>query len=312
MNILVTGGAGFIGSHVVEGYLTLGHKVWVVDDESTGKKDQVPPQARYKKLDICDRASLKHLFQTKKFDVVNHHAAQMDVRKSVQNPVFDAKVNIFGLLNLLEACKVQRVKKFIFSASGGTVYGECKKPALESSFPVPLSPYGISKLAGEKYIAAYGSLYGMKFTIFRYGNVYGPRQDPHGEAGVVAIFSRSILEGKRPKIYGNGRQTRDFVYVSDVVSANMLALNKGHNQVINIGTGKETSVNELFRVLAQISCFRAPALHAAPRPGELLRSVLSISHAKQTLGWTPQMSLEQGLRKTIASFQNKFMRSGSK
>jgi len=236
LNILVTGGAGFIGSHVVDAYISLGHRVFVVDNESSGQRRQVHPKALYRKLDVRNKKHIDSFLKNKNIDVINHHAAQIDVRKSVQDPKYDADVNILGLLNLLEVAKEKKTKKILFSASGGTAYGECARPAREGDPEVPLSPYGVSKLASEKYIQMYSALFGIRYTIFRYGNVFGPRQDPHGEAGVVAIFSKNLLSQKQSIIFGTGRQTRDFVYVKDVARANVLALKKGHNQLVNIGS----------------------------------------------------------------------------
>jgi UDP-glucose 4-epimerase len=277
--------------------------VTIDDDESTGKRKNINPKARYTKLDIRDPGALKKVFKKTRFDVVNHHAAQMDVRRSVAMPQFDASINIMGLLNLLELCREHRVKKFIFSSSGGTVYGECTRPAREGDPEVPLSPYGVAKLASEKYINMYAHLYGMQYTIFRYANVYGPRQDPHGEAGVVAIFAKLLLDGKTPLIFGTGKQTRDFVYVGDVASANLLALKGGRNRIYNIGTGEETSVRELFAAMAKITHFSKPAITKPARLGELNRSFLSIAKARRELGWRPEMKIMSGLAKTIDFFR---------
>lgn len=297
MRILVTGGAGFIGSHVVDAYVARGHHVTVVDDLSTGRKTNVNPKARFIKADIRD-SSLSRLFKKGRFDLVNHHAAQLDVRKSVSEPTFDASVNILGLLNLLELSRLNKVKKFIFAASGGTYYGECDRPAREEAPPQPLSPYGVTKLAGEHYVRAYGALHGLKFTVLRYGNVYGPRQDPHGEAGVVAIFCQRLLAGQTAFIFGNGKQERDYVFVGDVSRANVAALLKAHGESVNIGTGKATDVNRLFKILSV--CHGKPSSfeHKPARNGELFRSVLNVSKAARVLGWTPAVSLEDGLAET--------------
>ena len=303
MKILVTGGAGFIGSHIVDAYVALGHKVWVIDDQSSGKPSQVNRKARYSRMDVTDKKKLAALFKRRRFDVVNHHAAQIDVRRSVREPEFDAQINIMGLLNVLKQCRETGVKKIIFSSSGGTVYGECSRgAATEASPEVPLSPYGVSKLASEKYIIAQASLTNLKYTVLRYSNVYGPRQDPHGEAGVVAIFAQRLLKNEPISIFGDGRQTRDFVYVKDVARANVLALTRANNQIINIGTGKSTSVNELHSTMASIlGLQRAPVLKPA-RPGELFRSLLNIGKAKSILGWSPKTSIRKGLEETILFF----------
>lgn len=305
MKILITGGAGFIGSHIVEDYLDKGHRVWVLDDESSGHRRQVPKKANFMKGDVTDKSKLSNLFKRIRFDVVNHHAAQIDVRRSVSDPAFDAKVNIMGLLNVLALCVETKVKKVIFSSSGGTVYGECRKPANETFPEVPLSPYGVAKLASEKYIQAFRALHGLMFTVFRYSNVYGPRQDPHGEAGVVAIFSNKILNQETAKIFGDGKQTRDFVFVKDVATANGLALTKGHNQIINIGTGIETSVTSLYKEMAKLGSFNMRPVYEPARMGELRRSVLDCGKAARVLGWTPEASLKQGLAQTMAFFAEK-------
>lgn len=304
MRILVTGGAGFIGSTIVDAYVRKGHKVCIVDNESSGKRAYVNPNATYAKLDIGNKAQLRKLFRKYRFDVINHHAAQIDVRRSVTDPQFDAQVNVLGTLNLLTLAREIRVKKVLFSSSGGTIYGECTRPARESDPERPLSPYGITKLAGEKYIQSFSALYGIKYTIFRYSNVFGPRQDPFGEAGVVAIFSSRLLKDEPCVIFGNGKQTRDFVFVEDVARANVLALNKGHNEILNIGTGVETSVRQLYRAMARILQVKRAAVHKPARKGELDRSVLSIDKVKRVLGWNPLFSLPKGLERTIQFFSS--------
>ncbi len=305
MKILVTGGAGFIGSTIVDRYIEEGHSVVVVDNESSGKRAQVNKKAVFVRLDVRDRKKVGQLVHKHRFHVINHHAAQIDVRHSVADPHHDAHVNIMGTLNLLEAAQTSKVKKFIFSASGGTAYGNCSRPAREGDPEVPLSPYGVTKLAGEKYIQTFSSLYGFKFTIFRYANVYGPRQDPHGEAGVVAIFSNKLLGNESPFIFGTGRQTRDYVFVGDVAHANVLALSKGDNQTLNIGTGIETSVLALWNKMASIRGASPRLIYKPLRPGELQRSVLSYSKAKKELGWAPSTRLKEGLSATLSFFEEK-------
>lgn len=302
MKILVTGGAGFIGSHIVDAYIEAGHNVWVIDDESAGKRAQIHPKAVYTRLDVSDVSKLRRYFKGKRFDVVNHHAAQIDVRRSVVDPLFDARVNVLGTLNLLEESRLRGVRKFILPSSGGTVYGECNRPAGEDSPEIPVSPYGVAKLAAEKYVRAYQALYGLRFTIFRYANVYGPRQDPHGEAGVVAIFSQRLLAGESVYIFGTGRQTRDFVYVGDVVDANVRALRSGVNTVVNIGTQRETSILELHKEMAGLLNIAKKPLFRPKRAGELNRSVLANGLAEKLLGWKPQHSLNEGLQHTISYF----------
>lgn len=305
MRILVTGGAGFIGSHIVDTYIEAGHNVWVIDNESSGRRAQVNKKATFLHLDISDKNRLHKLFQRVRFDVVNHHAAQIDVRHSVEDPIFDAKVNVLGLINLLTRARDHKVRKVLFSSSGGTVYGECTRAATEMFPERPLSPYGVAKLAGEKYIQAFYALHGLKYTIFRYSNVYGPRQDPHGEAGVVAIFCQRFLKNQQAYIYGDGKQTRDFVFVKDIARANLLALRKADNQVINIGVGTETSVNTLFSTLAAIAGLKVKPVRKPGRVGELRRSVLNAGKARRVLGWSPKTSLKQGLFETFHYFRSR-------
>jgi len=303
MKILVTGGAGFIGSHVADAYLEAGHEVVIVDNLSMGRMENVNPGAKFVKMDIYDEAIFQ-LFEQEKFDVVNHHAAQMDVRLSVADPIFDARNNILGTINLLQASVKHGVKKFIFISSGGAIYGEQDYfPADEEHPTRPLSPYGITKLTGEKYLYFYRHVYNLGFVILRYSNVYGPRQNPKGEAGVIAIFTSKLLTGEQPIINGDGAQTRDYVYVGDVVAANLKALAYSENDYFNIGTGIETDVNELFRQLNRLTGARREAQHGPAQPGEQLRSVLNIDKAKKRLQWTPQVRLDEGLARTVAYFK---------
>ncbi len=304
MKILVTGGAGFIGSHIVDAYISLGHRVTVLDNFSSGRKANLNRKAVVVKGDV-QAPTLKALFARSKFDVVNHHAAQIDVRKSVTDPAFDARVNILGLLNILELSRATGVKKIIFSSSGGTYYGECTRPGRETDFPRPLSPYGITKMASEYYIRAYHALHGLNFTILRYGNVYGPRQDPHGEAGVVAIFSQRMLAEEPLTIFGDGRQQRDYVFVKDVAQASVLALKRGHNDVFNIGTQKASSVNDLFREMKRITGYEHKPIYKPARPGELIRSCVDIGKTRRVLGWRPRFTLAQGLKDTIDFFRGR-------
>jgi UDP-glucose 4-epimerase len=304
MKILVTGGAGFIGSHIVDAYVAQGHKVTVLDNLSSGRKVNLNPKATFVKGDIQSPA-LKALFARSKFDVVNNHAAQIDVRKSVMDPAIDAQVNLLGLLNLLELSRANGVKKFIFSSSGGTYYGECTRPGQETDFPRPLSPYGITKMAGEYYIKTYGALHGLKYTILRYANVYGPRQDPHGEAGVVAIFSQRMLAEEPLNIFGDGKQQRDYVFVKDVAQASVAALKRGDNDIFNIGTQKASSVNDLFREMKIITGYKLKANYKPARPGELLRSCVNNSKARKGLGWRPRFNLPQGLKETVDFFRKR-------
>lgn len=310
MKILVTGGAGFIGSHVADAYIELGHEVVIVDNLSMGNRNNVNPRARFYQMNIQD-PEIFELFASERFDVVNHHAAQMDVRLSVADPIFDATNNIIGTINLLQAAVKNNVRKFIFISSGGAIYGEQDYfPADEEHPTRPLSPYGITKLTGEKYLYFYHHVYGLNYVILRYANIYGPRQNPKGEAGVIAIFTSKLLTGQQPIINGEGTQTRDYVYVGDVVAANVNALNYQGNDYFNIGTGKETTVNELFKRLNHLINARAQEVHGPAQPGEQLRSVLNHAKAQRLLHWSPQVNLDQGLLKTIEFFKQYHQQQG--
>src|SRR3990167_9120784 len=312
MNILITGGAGFIGSNAADRFIREGHQVIVVDNLITGKLKNLNPKAKLYKIDIKNREGLEGIFKENKIDIINHHAAQMDVRKSVDDPIYDADVNILGSLNLLQLAVKYKIKKFIFASTGGAVYGEQDYfPADEKHPQNPLSPYGISKLAIEKYLYFYKTIYNLNHTILRYANVYGPRQDPHGEAGVVAIFAKKILKGEPPIINGDGGQTRDYTFVEDVVEANVLAIkacselseSNDLNGIYNIGTGIETSVNELCNIMLKISETASKPIHGPAKIGEQRRSVISYSKINNECGWTPKYSLKDGLSKTIKFFE---------
>ncbi|HEX9973104.1 MAG TPA: NAD-dependent epimerase/dehydratase family protein [bacterium] len=306
MKILVTGGAGFIGSHVADAFIEQGHDVVIVDNLSMGNEKNINPRARFVKLNIQD-PEIFALFEKEKFDVIDHHAAQMDVRLSVADPIFDATNNILGTINLLQAAVKHSVKKFIFVSSGGAIYGEHDYfPADEEHPTRPLSPYGITKLTGEKYLYFYHHVHQLNFVILRYANIYGPRQNPKGEAGVIAIFASRLLTGGQPVINGNGLQTRDYVYVGDVVKANLKALDYKGNDYFNIGTGIETNVNELFHHVNHLTNANAKEAHGPAQPGEQLRSVLNNQKAKKILSWTPQVSLKEGLANTVEFFRNYF------
>ncbi len=302
MRILVTGGAGFIASHITDAFVAAGHEVSVIDDLSSGRLENVNPKARFHQLDVQDPA-VADIFRDERPEVLCHHAAQMDVRRSVADPVFDARVNLIGLLNLMENGRRHGLKRVLFASTGGAIYGEQETfPAPETHKTEPVSPYGVAKLASERYLFFYSVAYGMSYVALRYANVYGPRQNPHGEAGVVAIFAEKLLRGEQPIINGDGTQTRDYVYVGDVARANLAALQSDCVGAINFGTGIETDVNELFRRLAAL-CGAAPERHGPAKPGEQQRSVIDNTLAKRILGWQPQVNLDEGLRQTVAFFR---------
>ncbi|MEO8231111.1 MAG: NAD-dependent epimerase/dehydratase family protein [Ignavibacteriota bacterium] len=304
MKILVTGGAGFIASQIADAFINDGHQVVVLDDLSTGFEKNINPKAKFVKVNICDK-NLDKLFELEKFDVVNHHAAQMDVRRSVKDPEFDASTNILGTINLLQNCVRYGVKKFMFASTGGAIYGEQDYfPADEKHNQQPKSPYGISKLAVEKYLYFYNSEYKLNYTILRYANIYGPRQNPFGEAGVVAIFSTKLLKGEQPTINGHGQQTRDYVFVGDVVKANQLALKDEASDVYNVGTGIETDVNQLFLFINNITNAKKEELHGPTAAGEQLRSVITSDKLFKKFGWRPSTKFEDGLKATVEFFRN--------
>ncbi len=292
----MTGGAGFIGSHVVEALLVRGDEVHVLDDFSSGKPDNLVEGARLHEGDV--RRDAESVFAEVQPELCCHLAAQIDVRVSVERPDFDADVNVIGTLHVLEAAR-QHGTKLVFSSTGGAIYGECERPATEDHPRLPLAPYGVSKLSAEEYIAMYNRLHGSTHVALRYGNVFGPRQDPHGEAGVVAIFMNALRDGRAPRIFGDGTQTRDYVFVADVAAATLAAA--GHDGgVFNVGTGVETSVLDLYvRIQRAAGSDREPEF-AEPRPGELQRSVLDPSRAQRALGWQPRHSLDAGLGETWA------------
>ena len=303
MKILVTGGAGFIASHIADAYINEGHEVFVLDNLQTGFEKNINPKAVFIKKDIID-PTLSELFEKEKFDVVNHHAAQMDVRKSVADPSFDATTNILGTINLLQNCIKTGVKKFMFASTGGAVYGEQSYfPADENHPTQPLSPYGISKLTVEKYLFFYFAQHKLRYSILRYANIYGPRQNSMGEAGVVAIFSTKLLKGEQPIINGSGEQTRDYVFVGDVVKANLLALKDDACDIYNIGTATETNVNELYLTLNQIIGKGQIEKHGPPAPGEQMRSVITSDKIFKKFNWRPSTQLRAGLLQTVNYFK---------
>ena len=306
MKILVTGEAGFIGSHIVDAYLDLGHSVSVVDNLSTGRRENVNPRATLYQVDIRNLDEIKKVFSDASFDLVNHHAAQMDVRKSVDDPAYDASVNIIGLLNLLECSVKSGVSRIVFASSGGAIYGEQDYfPADEQHPTRPISPYGVAKLASEQYLYYYQTVHGLQSASLRYANVYGPRQNPEGEAGVVAIFTSKMLSDGDPLINGDGKQTRDYVYVGDVVAANVLALDVKASAVFNVGTGKETDVNQLFHHLRNAIGAKCDERHGPAKKGEQLRSVLSHAKISKSLNWSPRVSLGEGLKLTARYFRDR-------
>ena len=296
MRAVVTGGAGFIGSHVVDMLLARGDEVTVVDNLTSGRRENVPEGAALVEADI--REPLDGVFADARPEVVLHLAAQIDVRRSVADPTYDAEVNVLGTIRVLEAARAHDAQ-VIFSSTGGAIYGECTAPAPESAERNPISPYGTSKLGAEEYLAAYNRLQGGGHVSLRYANVYGPRQDPHGEAGVVAIFFNCFLEGATPKIYGDGRQTRDYVFAGDVARATLAAVGRDGG-VYNVGTGRETSVLELYALCREAAAADVEAEHAPERPGELQRSAVDISLAERELGWRPERELADGMRETWA------------
>ena len=309
---MVTGGAGFIGSHTVDALVASGAgEVAVLDDLSTGKRNQVNAKATLYQTDLRDAGAVASVVERLRPEIIFHLAAQMDVRRSVADPAFDAQVNLVGFLNLIESARRHGLKRVVFASTGGAIYGEQDEfPCSEEHPRRPVSPYGVAKLATEAYLFFYKAEYGIAYLALRFGNVYGPRQDPHGEAGVVAIFCGRILDGKPVTIYGDGTQTRDYVYVGDVVRAVVAAAKSSASGIaLNIGTGIETNVNDLYSTLAGIADFPTQAEHAAARPGEQKRSVISPSRAARELGWRPEKKLADGLEETFKYFKQQ--RAGS-
>jgi UDP-glucose 4-epimerase len=298
MKIIVTGGAGFIGSHIVDAYVAAGHQVVVVDNLSSGKREHVNPAARLVEIDVND-PMLVDLFGAERPDVVNHHAANASVSMSVRRPVYDATHNVLGTLNVLEAARRAQVGKFIYISSGGAMYGNPEYLPMDEEHPSnPVSPYALSKHTGERYVHLCGMEYGLCWTSLRYANVYGPRQDPFGEAGVVSIFCRNLLDDMAPEVHWDGHQTRDFVYVSDCARANLLALEAGDSQAYNIGTGVGTSINTLFRVLLDVAGRRLKPRPGPRRTGDVRHSYLDCSKARREIGWQAEVSLHEGLAQT--------------
>lgn len=292
--ILITGGAGFIGSHLVDLLIEEKHKVVIIDNLSTGSKENINPKAKFYQLDLSKHDKVKEIFENEKPEIIFHLAAQANVRKSVENPVEDAKINIINTLNLLELSVKHNIKHFIFSSTGGAIYGDTEIPTSEDVEANPVSPYGCAKLAIEKYLNYYNKVHGLKFTSLRYSNVYGPRQNAKGEAGVIAIFFDKLFSGEIPVIF-HGLQTRDFIYVKDVVRANILALNDNKSEIYNIGTGKETDIIEIFSKINRFFKNKFQAIYEQKKPGEQEKSCLSYEKIKNYLGWRPLINLDEGL-----------------
>jgi UDP-glucose 4-epimerase len=303
MKILVTGGAGFIGSHVCDRLARLGHELVVLDDLSTGRVEQIHPQARFYQLEL-DSPWLEELFRIERPEAVVHQAAQASVRRSVEDPVFDARVNLLGTVALLKASVRFKLQRFLFASTGGALYGEAEAvPTPEDAPPHPLSPYGASKLAAEAYLRTFHDLFGISYAALRYANVYGPRQDPHGEAGVVAIFTRQLLAEEPAVITGDGGQTRDFVYVEDVAEANARALESGECGAFNVGTGVETEVSTIFGLLVTLTGSGQAPRHGPPRLGEQRRSAVDPRRIREAMGWQPRTGLREGLEATVRYFR---------
>jgi UDP-glucose 4-epimerase len=313
MKILVTGGAGFIGSNIVDALIGLGHSVVVVDNLSRGKKANVNRKAKFYKLDVRNKR-IAAIFKKEKPQAVFHYAAQIDIRTSVRDPMLDAEVNVLGTINILQAAATAKVKKIIFASSGGSLSSEeTILPTPENKFALPVSPYGAAKISAEMYLHYFWKMYGLAYAALRMANVYGPRQSPHGEAGVIAIFTDKMLHGEQPIIFGSGRQTRDYVYIEDIVRANLLALKSKKVGSYNVGTGKETDVLYLFRKLRQLTGAKVGEVHGSPAgqknkattlaPGEQKRSSLDAGKIRRELGWRPKIKLDDGLQKTVAWFR---------
>jgi len=304
MKILVTGGAGFVGSHLVDRLIKEKHKVFVIDNLSSGRKENLNKKAKFYKQDICD-TDISKIFKKEKPEVIFHYAAHINARESVRDSIFDAKINILGSLNVLENCRRSNIKKIFFASSGGEIYGAADKiPTPEDYFSQPISPYGAGKLAVEKYIDSYHRLFDLPYAILRYGNIYGPRQNPYGEAGVVAIFTAKMLKNKQPLIHGDGRQTKDYIFIDDAIEATILSFKKDFRGILNIGTGKEKSVLEIFRMIKNLTNSRVKEKYISCPPCVFKRGCLSIKKIKKELDWRPRYSFDKGLEITVDWFRN--------
>jgi UDP-glucose 4-epimerase len=307
MKIVVTGGAGFIGSHVVDRFVNAGHQVVVVDNLRTGKQANLHPSARLVVMDVTDPA-LVDLFEAEKPEAVNHHAANPSVSLSVRDPMFDARQNVLGTINVLEAARRAGVGRFVYISSGGAMYGNPEHLPMDEDHPAnPVSPYALSKHTGERYVQFYGKEHGLRWTGLRYANVYGPRQDPFGEAGVIAIFCQNLLSGVVPEIHWDGEQTRDFVYVGDCARANLLALERGDGQAYNVGTGVGTSINTLFQTLTEVAGQELVPRRGPRRAGDVRHSYLDCAKIQRELGWQAELSLREGLVQTWQHFVSQGM-----
>lgn len=303
MKVLVTGGAGFIGSHICDRLAEAGHELVILDDLSAGHVENLNPGARFYQMDLSS-PWLDELFRIEKPEAVVHQAAQASVRRSVEDPLFDARVNVLGIAGLLQASVRHGVRRFLFASTGGALYGDASVTPTPEEYPtLPVSPYGASKLSGEVYLRTFHALHGLSYAALRYANVYGPRQDPHGEAGVVAIFARRLLAGEPTRINGDGRQTRDFVFVKDVAEANALALESSEVGSFNVGTGKESDINTVFSILKRLTGSDQTEQHGPPLRGEQKRSVVDARKLMEKLGWAPKTNLESGLKSTVDYFR---------
>lgn len=311
MRILVTGGAGFIGSNVTDRFLELGHEVAVIDNLITGRRENLNPRATFYEVDITDPAAVDGVFAEFQPQLVNHHAAQIDVRKGVADPVYDAGINILGGINVLQAAVRHGLPKFVYAGTGGAAYGNPEYLPCDEKHPVrPISPYGVSKHSLEHYIELMGILEGLPYTILRYSNVFGPRQNPKGEAGVNAIFTGLMLKGERPTIFGRGDKTRDYVFISDVVAANVIALDRGEGDIFNIGTGLQTTDQEVYDAIAAATGYGEPPIYAEERKGEVRHIALDVTKANTVLGWNAQVSFRDGVAITVAHVREEMAAGG--